>query len=275
MSSLDFTKMHGLGNDFVIVDAREHAHELSREAVQRIADRHIGVGCDQLLRIEPSVKADAFMRIWNPDGSEAEACGNGTRCVAHLLMDEDGRDSAEIETVAGVLQCRMTDTGIAVDMGPAILSWNEIPLASETDTKAIDLGEPAPGPACAVNMGNPHMVFFVDDAEAIDVATVGPALERHPLFPEGANVSFAQLTGKDQLRLRVWERAAGQTRACGSAACATGVAANRHGLAGRETTITLDGGPLTIRWREDDGHVLMAGSVSFSFHGVMAPHLTA
>ena len=275
MSGVDFIKMHGLGNDFVIVDARKHDHELSRDAIQRIGDRHTGIGFDQLLRIEPSDKADAFMRIWNPDGSDAEACGNGTRCVAHLLMDEDGRDSTEIETVAGVLQCRITDTGIAVDMGPANLAWQDIPLASETGTEAIDLGEPAPGPACAVNMGNPHMVFFVDDAEAIDVPAVGAALERHPLFSEGANVSFAQVTGTDQIRLRVWERAAGQTRACGSAACATGVAANRRGLAGRQTTIQLDGGPLTITWREDDGHVLMAGAVSFSFNGVMAPHLTA
>ncbi|MEM7124650.1 MAG: diaminopimelate epimerase [Pseudomonadota bacterium] len=275
MSGLDFIKMHGLGNDFVIVDAREHVHELSREAIRRIGDRHTGIGFDQLLRIEPSDKADAFMRIWNPDGSDAEACGNGTRCVAHLLMDEDGRDSAEIETVAGVLPCRLSEAGISVDMGPANLAWRDIPLASDMDTLAIDLGDPAPGQAVAVNMGNPHMVFFVDDAEAIDVPAVGAALERHSVFPEGANVSFAQVTGDNQLRLRVWERGAGQTQACGSAACATGVAANRRGLAGRQTTINLDGGPLTITWREDDGHVLMAGTVAFSFHGVMAPHLTA
>ena len=163
-------------------------------------------------------------------------------------MDEDGRDSAEIETVAGVLPCRLSDARCQRRHGAANLAWQDIPLASDMDTLAIDLGDPAPGPAVAVNMGNPHMVFFVDDAEAIDVHAVGAALERHSVFPEGANVSFAQVTGDNQLRLRVWERGAGQTRACGSAACATGVAANRRGLAGRQTTIQLE-------WWSADHHL--------------------
>jgi diaminopimelate epimerase len=275
MSGLDFLKMHGLGNDFVVVDARAHAHELTDQAIRRIADRHIGVGCDQFIRLEPSDSADAFMRIWNPDASEAEACGNGTRCVAHLLMNENGRASAEIETVAGILKCHQNGSEISVDMGPARLDWRDIPLAREADTLNLDLGAPAPGPATAVNIGNPHMVFFVDDAEAVELATVGPVLEHHAMFPERANVSFAQILGDDRVRLRVWERSAGATRACGSAACATGVAACRRGLAGRDTEIHLDGGVLHIAWRESDGHVLMSGPVALAFRGQLTPDMVA
>jgi len=271
MNGLDFLKMHGLGNDFVVVDGRRHLRDLSPQAIRRIADRHLGVGCDQFIRLERSDRADAFMRIWNPDASEAEACGNGTRCVASLLMDENGRDSAEIETVAGILRCERNGTGVSVDMGPARTDWRDIPLAGEADTLSLDLGDPAPGPATAVNMGNPHMVFFVDDAEAIDLQRIGPVLEHHKMFPERANVSFAQILGDNRLRLRVWERSAGATRACGSAACATGVAACRRGLAGRDTEVILDGGPLHISWREADGHVLMTGPVALAFSG----HLTA
>ncbi len=275
MSGLDFLKMHGLGNDFVVVDARAHVHELSPDAIRRIADRRTGVGCDQFIRIDSSDRADAFMRIWNPDASEAEACGNGTRCVAQLLMDESGRDSTEIETIAGILKCDMSEAGVTVDMGPARTAWQDVPLASENDTLSLDLGDPAPGMATAVNIGNPHMVFFVDDAEAIDLVTIGPRLENHELFPERANVSFAQVTGENRLRLRVWERSAGATRACGSAACATGVAAHLRALTGRQTQILLDGGELTISWRESDGHVLMAGPVALSFHGHLSADLTA
>ena len=267
MDGLDFLKMHGLGNDFVIVDGRKHAHDLAPGAIRRIADRHLGVGCDQFIRIEPSRRADAFMRIWNPDASEAEACGNGTRCVASLLMDENGRDSAEIETLAGILACRRNGAGVSVDMGPVRAGWRDIPLAREADTLNLDLGEPAPGPATAVNMGNPHMVFFVEDAEAVDLARIGPVLERHPMFPERANVSFAQVIGDNRLRLRVWERSAGATRACGSAACATGVAACRRGLAGSDAEVVLDGGSLLVSWRETDGHVSMTGPVALSFEG--------
>ena len=275
MSGVDFLKMHGLGNDFVVVDARTHAYELSHDAIRRIADRHTGVGCDQVIRIEPSDRADAFMRIWNPDASEAEACGNGTRCVAHLLMDESGRTSAKIETLAGILRCEQDGAAIWVDMGLAGTDWRDIPLGRKADTLSLDLGDAAPGPATAVNIGNPHVVFFIDDAETIDLAAVGPILEHHPMLPERTNVSFAQVLGDNRLRLRVWERSAGATRACGSAACATGVAAFRRGFAGRDTEICLDGGSLNISWRESDGHVLMAGPVALAFHGKLSPGLVA
>jgi diaminopimelate epimerase len=271
MSGLDFLKMHGLGNDFVVVDGRVRFNDLPKRAIRRIADRHLGVGCDQFIRIEPSDRADAFMRIWNPDASEAEACGNATRCVAHLLIDENGKDTVHIETLAGVLECRRNGSGISVDMGPARTGWADIPLARETDTLSLHLGDPAPGPATAVNIGNPHMVFFVDDAEAVDLAKIGPVLEHHKMFPERANVSFAQVLDDKHVRLRVWERSAGATRACGSAACATGVAAFRRGFAGRHSTVILDGGPLEISWRESDDHVLMAGPVALAFRGHL-PH---
>ena len=277
MTQVAFTKMHGLGNDFVIVDGRDGDLAIGGTQARDIGDRRRGVGFDQLLILEPAkdAAADLFMRILNPDGSEAEACGNGTRCVAARVMDELGRDTLNIETVAGVLATTTGADGlVTVDMGPANLEWWQIPLAVETDTLHLDIENGPLRDPVAVNIGNPHMVFFVDDADAIDVAGLGPALESHPLYPERTNVEICSLSGPDQLRMRVWERGAGITQACGSGACAAGVAAARRGLTGRRVEIVLDGGPLSIEWRED-GRVLMTGPVATSFEGTLGPELLA
>jgi len=271
MTGIDFTKMHGLGNDFVVVDGRTVPVAIGEAEARAIGDRRRGVGFDQLLILEPAVdgNADLFMRIRNPDGSEAEACGNGTRCVAARVMAETGRDRLNIETVAGVLETSMGADGlVTVDMGPANLDWADIPLASAADTLKLDLElGPLSGPV-AVNIGNPHMVFLVDDAEAVDIAALGPELEHHPLYPERTNVEVCSPLGPDMLRMRVWERGAGITQACGSGACAAAVAAHRRGLTGRRVEIVLDGGPLVIEWR-DDNHVLMTGPTATSFSGTL------
>ena len=280
MTEVPFIKMHGLGNDFVIVDARAMPFAVNNGAAQAIADRRRGVGCDQLIIIEPSARADVFMRIHNADGGEVAACGNGARCVAALLMAERAADEVVIETRAGLLQARAAADGlITVDMGEARTAWDEIPLAREMDTLHMALpgdsvGAAGLSDAVGVNMGNPHAVFFVADAEAIDLAAAGPVLEHDPLFPERANISVAQLAAPGRIRLRVWERGVGLTAACGSAACAALVAAHRRSLTGRTAEVMLDGGPLGIAWRADN-HVLMTGPVMTSFTGVLAQHLIA
>jgi diaminopimelate epimerase len=269
MTALPFLKMHGLGNDFVVIDARRHALALDAERARSIADRRTGVGCDQLILIEParSRVADAFMRILNADGSEVEACGNGTRCVADLLMRENGRDHVVIETVAGLLDAEAADDGmISVDMGPARLDWRDIPLAKPMDTLHVDLTVGALTDPVAVNVGNPHAVFFVPQADAVDIAALGPVLERHPLFPERANIEVASLISPEKIRMRVWERGVGITQACGTGACATLVAAARRKLTGRKAEIVLDGGSLIIEWLPDN-HVRMTGPVAVSFTG--------
>lgn len=273
MSALSFIKMHGLGNDFVVFDARREPPRLDTAAVRRIADRRLGVGCDQLIVIEPSSKADAFMRIYNADGGEVGACGNATRCVAHLLMGESGAEAATIETVAGLLRAGARNDGaVEVDMGPARLDWREIPLAEARDTLHLGIGAGALQDPVGVNVGNPHAVFFVGDAEAVALADLGPGLEHHPLFPERANIEAATVIAPDRIRLRVWERGAGITQACGTGACATLVAAARRGLTGRSATVILDGGALDIAWA-DDNHVLMSGPVATSFTGTLDPSL--
>ncbi|WP_119419330.1 diaminopimelate epimerase [Desertibaculum subflavum] len=276
---LPFIKMHGLGNDFVILDARERPVALDRAAIRAVADRRTGVGFDQLITLERSDKADIFMRIHNADGGEVAACGNASRCVAELVMRERGRRGrVVIETLAGLLESRDAEAGmIAVDMGEAKLGWRDIPLAREADTLHVDVAVgPASAPVladpCCVSMGNPHAVFFVADAEAVPLATVGPMLEHHPIFPERANISVAQVIDRGHVRLRVWERGAGITSACGTAACATGVAGFRRGLTDRKVEIRLDGGVLAIEWRED-GHVIMTGPIAESFRGVLSPSL--
>lgn len=277
MTDISFIKMHGLGNDFVVIDDRDGTIALGVNEARAIANRRSGVGFDQLLVLEkPSNDAaDVFMRIRNPDGSEAQACGNGTRCVAALVMDELQRDHVKIETVAGVLASqRQADGQVTVDMGPARLEWSEIPLSREVDTLHLGIGIDGVTDPVGVNMGNPHAVFFVDDVMAVDLPAIGPKLEHDELFPELANIEIAQVTGPDQLRMRVWERAAGITEACGSGACAVGVAAHRRGLTGRKVEVILDGGPLQIEWR-DDGHVLMTGPVATSFDGVLNPSMLA
>jgi diaminopimelate epimerase len=269
MSARAFIKMHGLGNDFVVVDAREVPFALDDGAARALADRRSGVGCDQIVVLEPprNGRADVFLRFWNSDGGEVDACGNGTRCAASLIMAESGRDAVAIETAAGLLGAQAAGPGrVTVDMGAARHGWDEIPLAREQDTLHLELEREGLRDPVAVNMGNPHAVFFVDNAAAVDLARLGPELERDPLFPERANIAIAQVTGPDRLRLRVCERGAGITRACGTGACAAAVAAARRGLTGRRVTVTLDGGPLAIEWRED-GHVLMTGPVATAFVG--------
>ena len=260
---IPFVKMHGCGNDFVIFDGRAHALDLAPDRVAALADRRTGIGCDQLIVIAPGLDADAFMRIHNPDGTQAGACGNATRCVADILMRESRRDAAVIRTQAGDLPAIRLGNGlIEVDMGPARLEWDDIPLARPMDTLRLDL----PGEPAAASMGNPHATLFLEDLDAVAVAVDGPRLEHDPLFPQRANIGFAQVIDRDTLRLRVWERGAGLTRACGSGACAALVNAHRRGLTQRSASVVLDGGVLGITWRED-GHVLMAGPVAAAFAG--------
>ena len=270
-----FLKMHGAGNDFVVLDLRQSSLRVDAALARALADRRKGVGCDQVISMEPSAQGDVFMRIHNPDGSEAQACGNGTRCVASLLLAENGAAETVIETRAGRLAGRLSADGLVqIDMGPAYLDWRDIPLAREMDSLELDLilqteqGPDLQGP-CAVGMGNPHAVFFVDDLAAIDIAAAGPVLERHEMFPERANIGFVQVLAPDRLRLRVWERAAGLTLACGSGACAALVAAVRRGKCGRRAHLVADGGELIIEWRESDGHVLMSGAVATSYSGFL------
>jgi diaminopimelate epimerase len=277
VGKLRFLKMHGLGNDFVVLDARGCAISLGAEGVRALADRHTGIGCDQLIVLEPPrhPAAQLSMRIRNPDGTEAEACGNATRCVAWLIARETGDSRVRIETMAGLLEADVIGDGrIAVDMGPARTGWREIPLARAVDTNRVDLTlGPLSAPVCT-NIGNPHATFFVDDAEAVDLAALGPALEHHPLFPQRANIGVATIDNPRHIRLRVWERGAGITRACGSGACAALVAAHRRGLAERHAAVALDGGSLEICWRQD-GHVIMTGPATLSFEGAFDPALLA
>jgi diaminopimelate epimerase len=266
----DFVKMHGCGNDFVVLDERAAPLGITPARAAALADRRRGIGCDQLIIIEPAPEgsnADAFMRIRNPDGAEAGACGNATRCVVERLAAETGRRHLVIRTVAGNLPADLLDDGrVTVDMGPAGLNWTDVPLARRMDTLHLDLAVgPVANPA-ACSMGNPHATFFVRDVEALSIDTLGPALECDPLFPERANIGFAEVLGPERLRLRVWERGAGLTLACGSGACAALVNAHRRELVGRRATVVMDGGELQIEWR-DDGHVLMTGPVATAFTG--------
>ena len=270
--SRPFLKMNGLGNDFVVVEARSAPFEPSAEAVRAIADRETGVGCDQLIVIEPGEGVDARVRFWNSDGEEISACGNGTRCVGWLLMQASGKDHAVIESRAGMLVAsRAGERLVSVDMGKPGLGWTDIPLAREQDTRALDVqisDDPAlANPPASVSMGNPHVVCFVDDLDTAPVTTAGPAIEHHPLFPQGVNVGFAQVMSRERIRLRVWERGAGLTRACGTGACAALVAAARRDLTDRSAVLELDGGELLIEWRASDDHVIMTGPAAVDFAG--------
>jgi diaminopimelate epimerase len=264
-----YFKMNGAGNDFVIIDARSRgALPLSQAQAQAIADRKTGLGCDQVIAIERSIRGDAYMRIWNANGGEVEACGNATRCVAWLLMEEGGAVSRRIETPVGMLYAeRAGETRISVDMGSPLLRWEEIPLARAMDTIELDFhphGYDAPG---AVNMGNPHVVFFVHDVRAVPIERLGPKIEHDPLFPQRVNVGFAEVRSPQQLRLRTWERGTGLTKACGTGACAAVVAANRQGRTGRQVEVIADGGSLEIEWRAGDDRVVMSGPVELEATG--------
>ena len=253
-----FHKMHGLGNDFVIFDARADAVAMDAARARAIADRHTGIGCDQVILLEPSDAADVRMRIWNADGGEVEACGNATRCVALLGAET-------IETKGGLLSARASGVGATIDMGNPRFDWQEIPLAYAMDTSAMPVGwDELQGPF-AVNVGNPHLVFFVPDADAVDLARLGPIIEHDPLFPERINVNVASFEGA-AIRLHVWERGAGLTRACGTGACATAVAAIRQHLAQAPVEIRLPGGALTVEWAPGET-IRMTGPATHVFTG--------
>ncbi len=259
-----FHKMHGLGNDFVVFDARQDDIAVSPARAQAIADRHTGIGCDQLILIERSTIADARMRIWNADGGEVEACGNATRCVAMLIGG-----APSIETLGGIVSGEATAGGASVDMGAPRFDWDAVPLAYPMDTAALPLAWDGLAPIAApiaLSVGNPHVIFFVSDIDTLDLATIGPAIEHDPIFPERVNVSFATIKSADRIRLRVWERGAGLTLACGTGACATAVAAIRSGRAKSGVTVALPGGDLTIDWHAG-GTIRMTGPATHVFTG--------
>ena len=276
-----FLKMNGLGNDFVVLDLRRDPLALTDALARAIADREKGIGCDQLITIEePRHGGDAFMGIRNQDGGTVEACGNAARCIGKLILDETGKDAVVIETLGGDTVATRADGGnITVDMGAPRLRWDEIPLSEEfQDTRGIELeigplGNPIMHSPGVVNVGNPHAVFFVEDADAIDLERSGPMLEHHPLFPERANISVAQVLSPTHLKLRTWERGVGLTRACGTAACAATVAAIRRRKTEREITVSLPGGDLTVEWREADNHIYMTGPVMLDYEGELDPAL--
>lgn len=263
---IEFTKMHGLGNDFVVLDARERPlPAIDTGFAAALADRHTGIGCDQLIVLEPSDIADFRMRIFNADGSEVEACGNATRAVGLL----HGRP-ARIETLGGLVASTPADTGISVEMGKPRFDWNAIPLGYAMDTHAMPVAWEELVDPIAVNVGNPHVIFFVPDPYAVDMARLGPIIETDPLFPERINVNVAAVTARDAMTLRVWERGAGLTRACGTGACASAIGAMKRGLVDRRVTVTLPGGPLVIEWRED-GEIVMTGPAAQAFRGSFDP----
>ncbi len=277
-----FRKVNGLGNDFVVFDARRAALSWTPRQAQLLADRHIGIGGDQVLTLRPSERADVYMQIQNIDGSEVNACGNAARCVARLLWEEEAyqsRAQVRIETAAGVLSAELAAGGVSLDLGEPRFEWQHVPLSRPVDTLHVDLtwgpaGAPVVHDAVALNMGNPHAVFFVDDVSRLPIEEIGPSLEHHAWFPQRANIGFAQVLSRSGIRLRVWERHAGLTRACGTGACAALVAASRRGLTGRSATLYLDGGALEIDWR-DNNHVITTGATMVGFDGTLAPDLIA
>ena len=273
-----FVKMNGAGNDFIVVNALERPFAPTPDQARALSDRETGVagGCDQLIVLEPSETGDVLMRVWNADGGVVETCGNALRCVGWLLTLAGGRDQVVIDTLGGpTTAARAGDHRVTVDMGPPRLAWNRIPLAEDMDTRGIELQVgPVDAPLLhtpgAVSMGNPHVVFFIDDVpDDAFVRGTGSLIEHHPLFPEGVNVGFAHVEARDRIRLRVWERGAGLTKACGTGACAALVACARRGLTDRAATVIVDGGELHIDWREGDDHVLMTGPVEVETTGTL------
>ena len=262
-NQIPFMKMHGLGNDFVIVDSRNGGPQISPEIIQGLGNRHLGIGFDQLAIIHDSPNSDVALTFYNVDGSTAGACGNATRCIAQYEMDRLNINSLSLTTERGVLAAIRSTGLVSVNMGHPQLKWDEIPLARSMNTLHL----PLDGNPTATGIGNPHCTFFVEDAEAVDVGHLGPILENNSLFPERTNVQFAHVIGKNHLRMRVWERGVGVTMASGSSSCATAVAAARLGLTGREVAIQLDGGPININWR-DDG-VWMTGATMHVFNGAL------
>ena len=277
LAMTEFLKMHGLGNDFIIFDWRRGGVEtVSAAAARALADRRRGIGCDQILVIRPSDKADIRMDILNHDGSLSGACGNGTRCVVDLVMAEDATGMLSIETDGAMLRAWRADHGeIAVDMGPVSTGWDEVPLAHEADTLAVPLGVDGLDPAICHSLGNPHAVVFVEDAEAVDLATIGPRVETSPLFPQRVNFSVVSQLPDGAFRMRVWERGVGITMACGSGACAVGVAVARSGRGPASNRIVMDGGAVRIDWDETSRHVVMTGPVAHVARGVLSAEMTS
>ncbi len=267
----NFIKMHGLGNDFAIFDSRKESLHFSPDQIRKLANRHFGIGFDQMVVIDTpkSPESDVFLRIYNADGSEVGACGNATRCVGKLLMAELKKPEIVLETSAARLTAKMAGDLVCVDMSKAKLRHEEIPLSNEEKTESLPINEGVLKYPVAVNMGNPHAVFFVDDVAMVPLEFLGPKIESHPLFPEHTNVEIAQVLSPTKIRMRVWERGAGITQACGTGACATAVAGVRRGLTERKVTIVLDGGTLDIEWRESDGHVLMTGDAVEVYRGTV------
>ena len=257
-----FVKMHGLGNDFIVLDARaERLAPVTARFAAALADRHTGIGCDQLILLEPSRSADLRMRIFNHDGGEVEACGNASRAVGLLL----GK-SARIETLGGLLLVDPADSGVTVELPAPRFEWDQIPLAYPMDTHTLPVGWDTLDAPTSVNVGNPHVVFFVPDCGAVELERLGPEIEYDPLFPERINVNVATVESRDRIRLRVWERGVGETRACGTGACATAIGAMRRGLTDREVTVALPGGGLVIEWTAE-GTIRMTGPAAESFRG--------
>ncbi|MBF0664297.1 MAG: diaminopimelate epimerase [Brevundimonas sp.] len=271
-----YVRMNGAGNDFIVVNALETPFAPTADQVRAIAARDPGPGCDQLIAIEPSDRADAFMRVWNADGGQVETCGNALRCLGWLLMESTGKDSVVIDTLGGPTTATRAGTHrVRVDMGRPGLDWTEVPLAEEMDTRGVELQVgPIDAPVLhtpgAVSMGNPHVVFFTDRQDDAFVRGSGSLVEHHPLFPQGVNVGFANVLAPDRIRLRVWERGAGLTRACGTGACAALVATARRGLTGRRAVVETDGGELEIDWDEAGGHVFKTGPVEIEGTGSLA-----
>jgi len=274
---LQFIKMNGLGNDFVILDARQRPLQIGGEEAARLADRQRGIGCDQVITMNTSTDADVSISIRNHDGGEVDACGNATRCIAWLIAQESGKKNPVIETNAGLLGALVRPDGlVTVDMGPPRFEWERIPLAEPfQDTRYIELqvgpiDAPVLHSPSVVNVGNPHCVFWVPDVNAHDLGAIGPIIENHPVFPERANISIAQVTSPETMLLRTWERGAGLTKACGTAACAATVCAARKGLTARRVNVSLPGGPLLIEWTDYD-HILMTGPVELENTGSLDP----
>ena len=273
---IPFRKMNGLGNDFVVLDARVQPLEISETAAKAIADRKTGIGCDQLIVLEKSSGYDVRMRIWNAEGGEVQSCGNASRCIADLLFDENDTNTATISTKGGILiASKAGDKMVTIDQGVPKFGWKDIPLSEAfADTRHIEMqygpiDHPLIHSPSVVNVGNPHCIFWVDDLDVVDLGRAGPMLENHPLFPERANISFAKVVARDHIILRVWERGAGLTNACGTAACATMAAGHRIKIIDSKCKITLPGGDLHMAVRESDGHVLMTGPVAYEFDGVL------
>jgi diaminopimelate epimerase len=277
-----FRKMNGLGNDFVVIDARQYPVSVSDAQAKAIADRKTGIGCDQLIVMEKSSLADVKMRIWNAEGGEVESCGNASRCIADIVMNESGADSATIDTKGGFLVGkRMGKLHVSIDMGKPRFEWDQIPLSEKfADTRHIELqvgpiDAPLMHSPSVVNVGNPHCIFWVKDLTVANLGKVGPMLENHPLFPERANIEMAKVVARDHVIVNVWERGAGLTQACGTAACAVMAAGHRIKIIDAKARITLPGGDLMMEINEDNGHVIMTGPLAYDFEGVIPEGLLA